>query len=111
VVEQEQFGPTVPILRYDNVDDLINLLNRSQYGLGASFWTQDEDHAFELARRMDTGSVFVNSHSFTSLDPRAPFGGVKSSGLGREFSPQSLDAYTEPQTISRRFGPPGPPVE
>ncbi|WP_300016572.1 aldehyde dehydrogenase family protein [Pseudonocardia sp.] len=110
VVEQEQFGPTVPILRYTELDEVIRLTNRSQYGLAASIWTADEDRAFDLGRRLDTGSVFVNSHSFTSLDPRAPFGGAKGSGLGREFSPASLDAYTELQTISRRTGPPGPPL-
>lgn len=110
IVEQEQFGPTVPILRYTELDEVIRLTNRSAYGLAASIWTSDEDHAFELGRKLDTGSVFLNSHSFTSLDPRAPFGGAKSSGLGREFSPASLDAYTELQTISRRTGPPGPPL-
>ncbi|GAA5120079.1 aldehyde dehydrogenase family protein [Haloechinothrix salitolerans] len=110
IVEQEQFGPTVPILRYTELDEVIRLTNRSAYGLAASIWTSDEDHAFELGRKLDTGSVFLNSHSFTSLDPRAPFGGAKSSGLGREFSSASLDAYTELQTISRRTGPPGPPL-
>lgn len=110
IVEQEQFGPTVPILRYTELDEVIRLTNRSAFGLAASIWTSDEDHAFELGRKLDTGSVFLNSHSFTSLDPRAPFGGAKSSGLGREFSPASLDAYTELQTISRRTGPPGPPL-
>ncbi|WP_300011028.1 aldehyde dehydrogenase family protein [Pseudonocardia sp.] len=110
IVEQEQFGPTVPVLRYTELDEVIRLTNRSQYGLAASIWTVDEDRAFELGRRLDSGSVFVNSHSFSSLDPRAPFGGAKNSGLGREFSPASLDAYTELQTISHRTGPPGPPL-
>lgn len=110
IVEQEQFGPTVPVVRYTELDEVIRLTNRSQFGLAASIWTADEDRAFELGRRLDTGSVFINSHSFSSLDPRAPFGGAKNSGLGREFSPASLDAYTELQTISRRTGPPGPPL-
>ncbi|KDE97315.1 aldehyde dehydrogenase [Mycolicibacterium aromaticivorans JS19b1 = JCM 16368] len=110
VVEEEQFGPVVPVLRYDELDEVIRLVNQSQYGLAASIWTSDEERAFLLGRRLDTGSVFVNSHTFTSLDPRAPFGGAKRSGLGREFSPDSLHAYTELQTISRRTGPPGPPL-
>ncbi|WP_137144031.1 aldehyde dehydrogenase family protein [Mycolicibacterium sp. CR10] len=110
IVEEEQFGPVVPVLRYDELDEVIRVVNRSQYGLAASIWTSDEERAFLLGRRLDTGSVFINSHTFTSLDPRAPFGGAKASGLGREFSPASLHAYTELQTISRRTGPPGPPL-
>jgi aldehyde dehydrogenase len=110
IVEEEQFGPVVPVLKYDELDDVIRLVNQSQYGLAASIWTSDEERAFLLGRRFDTGSVFINSHTFTSLDPRAPFGGAKASGLGREFSPASLDSYTELQTISRRIGPPGPPL-
>lgn len=110
IVEEEQFGPVVPVLRYDELDEVIRVVNQSQYGLAASIWTSDEERAFLLGRRLDTGSVFINSHTFTSLDPRAPFGGAKASGLGREFSPASLDAYTELQTISRRTGPPGPPL-
>lgn len=111
IVAKEQFGPTVPIIRYTDVDEVINIAaNSSAFGLAASIWTQNEERAFELGRRLDSGSVFVNSHSFRSLDPRAPFGGVKSSGMGREFSPASIDAYTELQTISRRIGPPGPPI-
>lgn len=101
----------MPVLKYDELDDVIRLVNQSQYGLAASIWTSDEERAFLLGRRFDTGSVFINSHTFTSLDPpRAPFGGAKASGLGREFSPASLDSYTELQTISRRIGPPGPPL-
>jgi aldehyde dehydrogenase len=110
IVEEEQFGPVVPVLRYDELDEVIRVVNQSQYGLAASIWTSDEERAFLLGRRLDTGSVFINSHTFTSLDPRAPFGGAKASGLGREFSPASLHAYTELQTISRRTGPPGPPL-
>lgn len=110
IVAEEQFGPAVPILRYSDLNDVISLVNRQSYGLAASIWTTDEARAFELGQQLDTGSVFVNSHTFTSLDPRAPFGGTKCSGIGREFSPASLDAYTELQTISRRVGPPGPPL-
>ena len=110
IVEEEQFGPVVPVLKYDELDNVIRLVNQSQYGLAASIWTSDEERAFLLGRRLDTGSVFINSHTFTSLDPRAPFGGTKQSGLGREFSPASLHSYTELQTISRRIGPPGPPL-
>lgn len=110
LVEEEQFGPALPVLPYAELDEVIRLVNGSKYGLATSIWTADEERAFMLGRRLDTGSVFINSHTFTSLDPRAPLGGTKESGLGREFSPASLHEYTELQTISRRTGPPGPPL-
>ena len=110
LVTEEQFGPTVPIVPYRTLDEGLRLANDTRYGLCASVWSADEDRAFEVARRLEAGSVFVNSHVFDSLDPRAPFGGMKTSGLGREFGVYAFDSYTEYQTISRRTGPPGEPL-
>ncbi|MEW6471024.1 MAG: aldehyde dehydrogenase family protein [Actinomycetota bacterium] len=110
LVTEEQFGPTVPILPYRTLDEGLRLVNDTRYGLCSSVWSSDEDRAFEVGRRVEAGSVFINSHVFDSLDPRAPFGGMKSSGLGREFGAYAFDSYTEYQTISRRTGPPGEPL-
>lgn len=107
IVAAEQFGPTVPVIPYREVDDVVRMANDSRYGLCSSIWTADEERGFALAERIEAGSTFINSHGFTSLDPRAPFGGVKSSGLGREMGPGGVQAFTELQTVSRRFGPPG----
>ncbi len=109
IVEEEQFGPVVPVLKYDELDDVIRLVNQSQYGLAASIWTSDEERAFLLGRRFDTGSVFINSHTFTSLDPpRAPFGGGESERLGTRIlssQPGFLHRITNNQPSHRAARP------
>jgi len=93
---EEIFGPVLVILPYDDVDDAVRLANDSEYGLGGTVWTRDVERGLEIARRVETGSIGVN---FFDLDLGAPFGGVKSSGLGRELGPEGLDAYVSLKSV------------
>ncbi|GAA3985506.1 aldehyde dehydrogenase family protein [Streptomyces plumbiresistens] len=98
---EEQFGPVVPLIAYDNEEQVIAWANDSDYGLGSSVWTTDPDRGLAMARRIEAGSTFINTHSFESLDLRMPFGGVKQSGIGREFGAIGLSAYVEEHAIRR----------
>jgi acyl-CoA reductase-like NAD-dependent aldehyde dehydrogenase len=93
---EEIFGPVLSIIEYEDVDDAIRIANDSQYGLAGTVWTTDHDRGLEVARRMQTGSVGVNAYL---PDFSSPFGGVKSSGIGREFGPQGLEAYVQYKSI------------
>ena len=84
------------MIPYDGVDDAIAIANDSEYGLGGSVWTSDPSTAEAVARRVQTGSIGINHYM---LDPAAPFGGVKASGLGRELGPEGLAAYLQLQSI------------
>ncbi|WP_207841207.1 aldehyde dehydrogenase family protein [Williamsia soli] len=95
----EQFGPIVPLIAYDNLDQAIDWANDSEYGLGSSVWTTDTDRGLEVARRIEAGSTFVNTHSFDSLDLRMPFGGIKQSGIGREFGTAGMSEYVEEHSL------------
>jgi len=102
LVDEEQFGPVLPIIKYSNVDEVIATANKNQNGLGGSIWSSNIPLATELASKMETGSVWINEHG--SVQPDAPFGGVKQSGIGVEFGTLGLEEYTSVQTIktSRR---------
>ena len=97
LVTEEQFGPAVPILRYRDVEDALERANATDAGLGGSIWTNDMDKAKSLALRMECGSVWINKHG--ALQPHAPFGGVKKSGLGVEFGDEGLMENTDIQVI------------
>lgn len=98
-VREEIFGPVLVVLPYVDEDDAVRLANDSDYGLGGTVWTRDTERGLAVARRIETGSVGVN---FFDLDLNAPFGGVKSSGIGRELGPEGLDAYISHQSIYLR---------
>ncbi len=83
VVQEEVFGPVAMLFRFDSEDAAVRLANQTEYGLGATIWTGDPDRAARVADDLDAGAVFINS--FVRSDPRAPFGGVKASGFGREL--------------------------
>jgi aldehyde dehydrogenase len=99
LVAEEQFGPALPVIGYDDVDDAVARANSTEYGLTASIWSPDVERAVGVARRLQAGQKTVNSHGFTgSLE--APFGGVKQSGVGRELGFEGLLAYTDQQVVS-----------
>ncbi len=102
LVAEEQFGPALPVLAYDSLDEAIDRVNATEFGLASSIWTADEDRAVGLARRIQAGTTFVNNHGLFALDLNGPFGGVKQSGVGRELARPGLLAYTETHTISTR---------
>ncbi|TDC77815.1 aldehyde dehydrogenase family protein [Actinomadura sp. 7K507] len=95
VVSGEQFGPVVPLLPYDGEDEVLARANAGDLGLGASVWSADEDRAFAFARRFEAGFAFVNTHNRTGMSLRAPFGGVKRSGHGREYGAEGLLEYAQ----------------
>ncbi|MEV1295507.1 aldehyde dehydrogenase family protein [Pseudonocardia sp. NPDC049635] len=100
LVVTEQFGPTVPLLPYDDVEHAVALAEDSEFGLCASVWTADEERAFDIGQRLHVGTVFVNTHNRSGMSLRAPFGGVKRSGSGREFGVAGLREFSQPRVIS-----------
>ncbi|CAM3043347.1 aldehyde dehydrogenase family protein [Paenibacillus sediminis] len=99
IVVEEQFGPTVPILPYDDEEQAIALVNDSIYGLTSSVWGE-EAHAVRVARRIEAGTTMINTAAVQGLDVRFPFGGVKQSGIGREYGREGLLTYTETHVIN-----------
>lgn len=99
LVDEEQFGPVLPIIRYSDVDDAVRRANASEQGLGASVWADDRDAAFEVAKRLQAGTVWVNGHG--GVNPIVPFGGTKKSGYGQEFGVAGLKAVAAPKVINR----------
>ncbi len=97
LVAEEQFGPALPIIKYSDLDEVIAQANNSENGLGGSVWSQDIDKAKEVALKMECGSVWINKHG--AIQPNAPFGGVKKSGIGVEFGEEGLQEYTDVQVI------------
>ena len=100
LVAEEQFGPVVPVLAYDSEDEVVARANAGELGLGASVWSADEEHAFDVARRLDAGFTFINTHNRTGMALRAPFGGVKRSGWGREYGTEGLLEYVQTCAIN-----------
>jgi aldehyde dehydrogenase (NAD+) len=84
------------IISYNDEDDAIRIANESDYGLGGSVWTQDKDRARRVIRRVRTGTMGINNYL---PDPAGPWGGVKSSGLGRELGPGAIAAYQNLKTV------------
>ncbi len=97
LVNQEQFGPALPIIKYSDIDDVIARANASDNGLGGSVWSNDIAKAKEVALKMECGSVWINKHG--AIQPNAPFGGVKKSGIGVEFTEDGLLEYTDAQVV------------
>ncbi|WP_166848035.1 aldehyde dehydrogenase family protein [Isoptericola sp. BMS4] len=98
LVDSEQFGPALPVIRYTDVDDAVASANRLDAGLGASVWSSDRDEARRVAARLEAGTVWINQHG--GLHPMVPFGGVKGSGYGLEFGVEGLKSVAVPQVIS-----------
>jgi aldehyde dehydrogenase (NAD+) len=100
IAREEIFGPVVAVIPYDDVRDAVKIANDSEYGLAGSVWTADVEQGMDIARRVRAGTYGVNQYT---MDFVAPFGGYKSSGIGREFGKEGLEHYLELKSIA----PPG----
>jgi acyl-CoA reductase-like NAD-dependent aldehyde dehydrogenase len=98
LVREEQFGPVLPVLKYDDIDELIDRVNSTDYGLGGTIWGRDVARATAVARRINTGTVWVNQSM--AIDPRIPFRGQRHSGMGTEMGQEGLEEYTQAQVIN-----------
>jgi aldehyde dehydrogenase (NAD+) len=96
IAREEIFGPVVAVIPYDDTDDAVRIANDSQYGLAGSVWTADRQAGLEIARRIRTGTFGINAYA---PEFGVPFGGFKASGIGREYGPESLEAYAEVKSI------------
>ncbi len=105
IMRDETFGPVLPIMRVADVDEAVRLANQTHYGLGANIWTRDHHGGAQLARRIESGSVCINDMGMTYGVLEAPFGGLKSSGVGRVHGSNALRDFTHPKPILiDRFG-------
>ncbi|MAQ43015.1 MAG: succinate-semialdehyde dehydrogenase [Candidatus Marinimicrobia bacterium] len=98
VYNQETFGPVFSVFKFNDIDKMVELANDTDFGLGGSVWSKNKDKALSVARRIETGAVFIND--FTKSDPRLPFGGVKNSGYGRELSEFGIKEFVNVKTIA-----------
>lgn len=97
LVDEEQFGPALPIMPFQDLDEALTRANATHYGLSGSVWTADPGRGAEIASKLDCGTGWVNEHG--SLDWDVPFGGAKWSGIGYEFDALGLESYTQAQVI------------
>ena len=95
IAQEEIFGPVLTIIPYGDEDEAVRIANDSVYGLSGTVWGPDPEHAASIARRVRTGNIGVN---LFTLDFAAPFGGMKESGVGREYGPEGIAAFTEIQS-------------
>ena len=96
LAREEVFGPVMAMIPFDGDEEAIRIANDSNYGLGGSVWSGDEERALNVARRVRTGTIGLN---YYNLDLGAPFGGMKDSGIGRELGPEALNSYLEYKSI------------
>lgn len=97
IVCEEQFGPVLPVLRYSNIDDAIARANDSDQGLGGTVWSSDIQRALEVAGKLETGMVWINSHM--NINPFVSMGGAKQSGMGQELGQSGLDEFTQRRLV------------
>ena len=99
IVDEEQFGPALPIISYRDLDDAVERANATHFGLSGSVWSADPERGAEVAARLECGTAWVNAH--LALAPHQPFGGAKWSGIGVENGPWGLYGFTELQVLYR----------
>jgi len=97
IAREEIFGPVLATIAFDDVDDVVRQANDNQYGLAAAVWTRDIAKAHRVARRLQAGTVWVNTYN--NYDPAASFGGYKKSGYGRELGAAALENYTQLKSV------------
>jgi aldehyde dehydrogenase (NAD+) len=98
IAREEIFGPVMSILKFKDIEEVIERSNRTEYGLAAAVWTRDIGKAHAIAHGVRAGTVWVNCYDV--FDAAAPFGGFKQSGIGRELGEYGLQQYTEIKTIT-----------
>lgn len=98
LVRDEQFGPILPILPYDSIDDVIARTNDSEYGLGGTIWTSNPERGIEVALKIDSGTIWINKHLDLPFD--VPFGGAKQSGFGAELGREGLEEFAQSKIIN-----------
>ena len=98
IVDEEQFGPILPVISFEDPLSAVEEVNDSPYGLAGSVWSADMDVAYAIAKEMDSGTVWINKH--LEFGPDVPFGGAKQSGLGVEFAAEGLLEFTQLQVIN-----------
>jgi acyl-CoA reductase-like NAD-dependent aldehyde dehydrogenase len=98
LVDEEQFGPVLPVIKCADLDDAIRRANATEYALGASVWTADPEAAHDAAERLEAGTVWINTHRIT-IGPAQPLGGWKWSGIGVENGPWGLESFTQLQAV------------
>ena len=98
LVDEEQFGPALPVVAYRDVDDAVERANATNFGLSGSVWSSDAQRAADVAGRLDCGTAWVNQH--LNILPNVPFGGSKWSGIGVENGTWGLLGFTELQTVN-----------
>jgi acyl-CoA reductase-like NAD-dependent aldehyde dehydrogenase len=103
VMTEETFGPTLPIMVFDRTEEALALANDSIYGLTASVWTRDRKQAAWFAERLEAGSVTINDHMYSFVDPRAIWGGIKQTGQGRSHGPYGLQELVNIKYVGMDF--------
>ncbi|MBK6773587.1 MAG: aldehyde dehydrogenase family protein [Ignavibacteria bacterium] len=97
IAQEEIFGPVLVVIKFSDDDDAVRIANDSIFGLGGAVWSGDDERAMKIAKRLRTGTVWINEYHL--LSDRAPFGGYKQSGIGREFGHEGIKEYTEAKHI------------
>ncbi|MDC1466731.1 aldehyde dehydrogenase family protein, partial [Litorivicinus sp.] len=98
--EEEQFCAAIPIMKFAGIDEVIARANDTIYGLGGSVWSANEERALEVADRLETATIFVNTHGTDSINRKLPYGGVKQSGIGCKSGIEGLNEYLQVRTIT-----------
>ena len=98
VVDEEPFGPVLPIIKYSDIDDALARANGLEYGLGGSVWSSDEQRAAEIGKKLDAGTVWINQHC--AFGPHIPFPSAKQSGIGVEWGKEGLQELTAMQVVN-----------
>ncbi len=97
IAQEEIFGPVLVVIKFSDDDEAVRIANDSIFGLGGAVWSGDDERAMKIAKKLRTGTVWINEYHL--LSDRAPFGGYKQSGIGREFGPEGINEYTETKHI------------
>ena len=102
IVDEEQFGPALPVISYKSLDEAVAMANAGEFGLCASVWGLDEQQLDRVSEHLEAGTVYINTHA--ELNPIVPFGGVKSSGIGVQFGEEGLSSMTNSKIVYHRKG-------